>query len=175
LELASSALLRFDSYVNLRHVYKIDWTCLRPYSNPDTPWNTDYRFERESVIRMLAKGRVLTTYEAASQLQTPSHESSIQCIDTQSPSQDSQALLFPESDASSIASSEGDNQPTLLQSDFLALARERDGSYQRPPRAPPDGEDACCAWRVIWLTIIDLVKCLSLSISRLLTWLRRRV
>ncbi|KAF2742501.1 hypothetical protein M011DRAFT_371068, partial [Sporormia fimetaria CBS 119925] len=71
LELAGGAALRWDSYVNLRHVYKIEWKHLRRYNNADTPWSMEYQFERESMIRMLAKGRVLTAYEPGPQLQIP--------------------------------------------------------------------------------------------------------
>ncbi|ORY11169.1 hypothetical protein BCR34DRAFT_466426, partial [Clohesyomyces aquaticus] len=71
LELANEARLRWDSYVNLRDIYSIEWSCLKSYGNPDTPQNLDYRFDRESMIRMLAKTKTLTTYEADSQYQVP--------------------------------------------------------------------------------------------------------
>ncbi|KAF3031246.1 hypothetical protein E8E12_000390 [Didymella heteroderae] len=60
LALADGATLRWNSYVNIRHVYKIDWTLLMPYSNLNTPGVTAFRLERESTVRMLAKGKVLT-------------------------------------------------------------------------------------------------------------------
>jgi hypothetical protein len=63
LELADNGLLRWDSYVNLRDVYKIEWSCLRHYGNPDTPFIHDYRFQRESLVRLLAKGKQLTGYD----------------------------------------------------------------------------------------------------------------
>ncbi|KAF2202446.1 hypothetical protein GQ43DRAFT_369098, partial [Delitschia confertaspora ATCC 74209] len=62
LELADAALLRWESYVNLRDVYSIDWENLRDYGNPDTPLTHGYRFQRESMIRLLAKGKQLTGY-----------------------------------------------------------------------------------------------------------------
>ena len=65
--LANGATLRWDSYVNIRHVYKIDISLLRAYSNPDTPTVEVYHFERESTIRMLAKGKSLTLYEPGPQ------------------------------------------------------------------------------------------------------------
>ncbi|KAF2441675.1 hypothetical protein P171DRAFT_488121 [Karstenula rhodostoma CBS 690.94] len=63
LELQHGASLRWDSYVNIRHVYKIDWTLLRPYANPDTPCVQSFRFDRESCDKMLAKTKILTNYE----------------------------------------------------------------------------------------------------------------
>ncbi|KAF1993122.1 hypothetical protein P154DRAFT_389322, partial [Amniculicola lignicola CBS 123094] len=69
LELANSALLRWDSYVNLRDVYKTNLTNLRAYGNPDTPLNGDYHLQQESMIRLLAKSRFLTGYDAGDQLQ----------------------------------------------------------------------------------------------------------
>lgn len=69
--LADGATLRWDSYVNIRHVYKIDLSLLRAYSNPDTPSVEAYHFERESTIRMLAKGKGLTLYEPGPQFINP--------------------------------------------------------------------------------------------------------
>jgi hypothetical protein len=60
--------LRWDSYVNIRHIYKIQGSLLWSYANPDTPYQLVYRLERESTVRMLAKGKVLTTYEVGTQL-----------------------------------------------------------------------------------------------------------
>jgi hypothetical protein len=67
LELANGETLRWNSYVNLRHVYKIDLSLLRPYTNPDFPATEAFRFERGSMTRMLAKGKSLTLYEPGSQ------------------------------------------------------------------------------------------------------------
>jgi hypothetical protein len=67
LKLENGARLRWDSYVNIRHVYKIDLSRLEPYTNPEYPSTEVYRFERESVIRMLAKGKTLTMYEPGPQ------------------------------------------------------------------------------------------------------------
>ncbi|KAH6639758.1 hypothetical protein C7974DRAFT_290424, partial [Boeremia exigua] len=71
LVLADDAALRWDSYVNIRHVYKIDWTLLKPYSNLNTPKMSLFRLDRESTVRMIAKGKVLTLYEPSEQLPTP--------------------------------------------------------------------------------------------------------
>ncbi|KAF2625436.1 hypothetical protein BU25DRAFT_309614, partial [Macroventuria anomochaeta] len=71
LALADGASLRWDSYVNIRHVYKIDWRLLKPYSNLNTLWVTLFRLERESTVRMIAKGKVLTLYEPSEQVPVP--------------------------------------------------------------------------------------------------------
>lgn len=52
-------------------MYKIDWTLLKPYSNLNTPKVTTFRLERESTVRMVAKGKVLTLYEPSEQVQVP--------------------------------------------------------------------------------------------------------
>jgi hypothetical protein len=67
LTLENGATLRWNSYVNLRHVYKIDKDELRTYINPETPDIKVYRFERESTVRMLARGNNLTMYKAGLQ------------------------------------------------------------------------------------------------------------
>ncbi|KAF3025446.1 hypothetical protein E8E12_000169 [Didymella heteroderae] len=71
LALADGATLRWNSYVNIRHVYKIDWTLLKPYSNLNTPQATTFRLERESIVRMIAKGKALTLYEPSEQVPVP--------------------------------------------------------------------------------------------------------
>lgn len=63
----SGATLRWDSYVNIRHVYKIDIALLKPYTNPNCASTDVFRFERESLIRMLAKSKTLTIYEPGPQ------------------------------------------------------------------------------------------------------------
>jgi hypothetical protein len=63
LDLAAGATLRWESYVNIRHVYKTEWSCLKAYTNTDTPSTWDFCFDRESMIRMLAKTKTLTGYE----------------------------------------------------------------------------------------------------------------
>ncbi|KAJ8111861.1 hypothetical protein OPT61_g5648 [Boeremia exigua] len=70
LMLADGATLRWDSYVNIRHVYKIDWNLLKPYSNLNNPRTTLFRLDRESTVRMIAKGKILTLYEPSEQLPT---------------------------------------------------------------------------------------------------------
>jgi hypothetical protein len=68
LQLSDDATLRWDSYVNIRHVYKVDLSLLRAYANPETPDVTVYQFERESLIRMIAKGKSLTLYKPGHQV-----------------------------------------------------------------------------------------------------------
>ncbi|KAF2662247.1 hypothetical protein K491DRAFT_710191 [Lophiostoma macrostomum CBS 122681] len=53
MQLRDDAALRWGSYVNIRHIYKVEWAHLRPYTNPDIPGDLLYRFERDSMIRML--------------------------------------------------------------------------------------------------------------------------
>jgi hypothetical protein len=55
--------LRWDSYVNIQHVYKVDLSLPRAYANLETPDVTAYQFEREFLIRMVAKGESLTLYK----------------------------------------------------------------------------------------------------------------
>jgi hypothetical protein len=67
LELAHGETLRWNSYVNIRHVYKINMSLLQPYINPDRPNTEVFRFERESTIRILSKCKTLTFYEPGEQ------------------------------------------------------------------------------------------------------------
>ncbi|KAF1839146.1 hypothetical protein BDW02DRAFT_487135 [Decorospora gaudefroyi] len=71
LELADGATLRWKSYVNIRHVYKVNWSLLKVYTNPEMPTGHRYRFERESTIKLLAKSKILTKYESGLQYQSP--------------------------------------------------------------------------------------------------------
>ncbi|EMD60143.1 hypothetical protein COCSADRAFT_100470 [Bipolaris sorokiniana ND90Pr] len=70
LQLANSARLQLDSHVNIRNVYKIDWSLLKEYTNPDTPDIKQFYFDGESTTRLLAKCAILTTYEPGAQHQT---------------------------------------------------------------------------------------------------------
>ncbi|KAJ4354721.1 hypothetical protein N0V95_003562 [Ascochyta clinopodiicola] len=71
LALADGATLRWDSYVNIRHVYKIDWTLLKPYANLNDPRMSHFRLDWESTVRMIAKGKILTLYEPGPQVPVP--------------------------------------------------------------------------------------------------------
>ncbi|KAF2127347.1 hypothetical protein P153DRAFT_268634, partial [Dothidotthia symphoricarpi CBS 119687] len=77
LELANGATLRWDSYVNIRHVYKIDWSLLRTYANSETPHTQLFEFEGESMRRLLAKSKFLTMYESGPQLPSLSLQKSV--------------------------------------------------------------------------------------------------
>ena len=44
-------------------MYKTEWSYLKAYTNTDTPDTWDFCFDRESMIRMLAKTKTLTGYE----------------------------------------------------------------------------------------------------------------
>lgn len=133
MDLAENALLRWDSYVNLRHVYKVDWSYLKTYANPDTPSNSNYRFERESTIRMLAKGKLLTTYETGTQVQGPMtvqipvgqhHE----YADFQSPGSETASIDFSENSALSPPP----------QWELLGTGQNTVEYSRRPPSEPPD-------------------------------------
>ncbi|XP_014557003.1 hypothetical protein COCVIDRAFT_98292 [Bipolaris victoriae FI3] len=74
LQLANGARLQLDSHVNIRNVYKIDWSLLKEYTNPETPDVKQFYFDRESTTRLLAKSAILTTYEPGAQHQTLSSQ-----------------------------------------------------------------------------------------------------
>ncbi|KAF2872333.1 hypothetical protein BDV95DRAFT_491727 [Massariosphaeria phaeospora] len=133
LDLAGGAVLRWDSYVNLRHVYKVDWRHLRPYANPDTPYNSVYRIERESMVRLLAKGKVLTTYEPGPQSQRRPPRVQIPSPETQI-----SQLQSPTSDTASIISSEYSSPSAPLHSDFLGSKYDAPESTRPPFKVPPD-------------------------------------
>lgn len=121
LKLAGRAQLRWESYINLRHVYKVEWAHLRPYANPDTPEVSYFRLERESTVRMLAKGRVLTNYEPGWQYRYVSSAPST--------SETSQEAGFQATEVSSLVN-ENSNYPDVL--------NDAEGAMARPPRDPPD-------------------------------------
>ncbi|KAF9738781.1 hypothetical protein PMIN01_04064 [Paraphaeosphaeria minitans] len=80
LALQHSATLRWDSYVNIRHVYKIAWPLLKPYTNPDTPHAQAFRLDRESCDKMLSKTKLLTNYDPATQHPVqPTHHARHEC------------------------------------------------------------------------------------------------
>ncbi|EOA85830.1 uncharacterized protein SETTUDRAFT_169604 [Exserohilum turcica Et28A] len=67
LRLKNGARLQWGTHVNIRHVYKIDWSLLKAYTNPETPDTKQFRFDRESRKRLLAKTMALAHYEPGSQ------------------------------------------------------------------------------------------------------------
>lgn len=146
LNLADGATLRWDSYVNIRHVYKIDWSLLKTYANPDTPNTQQYRFERESTIRLLAKSKILTTYEPGSQHQALGLKRSIsepigvltgtiQTVEVDPPQ-----VRSPSSDRASVASIVCSVASSPHQSDFWRPDTEGYRIALQPPKVPPDVE-----------------------------------
>lgn len=144
LALANGATLRWNSYVNIRHVYKIDWSLLRMYSNPETPDMQLFEFEGESMRRLLAKSRFLTMYEPGPQSSNLSLQKSISIpiqVSTQitrtveSNSQETEIL--PESTASTVSAiySEAQVSPWL---DFRKPNEYDTRKANRPQKAPPD-------------------------------------
>lgn len=146
LELADNGLLRWDSYVNLRDVYKVEWSCLRHYTNPDTPLVQDYRFNHDSLHRLYAKGKQLTGYY-------PSHDQARQRI--RSPSPDLlQSPISPESspgwaqpppvhwDSAPTSPQEHPGIYAPVAQPFLGRHRGQYGAISIPeeeePREPPD-------------------------------------
>lgn len=170
LDLADNAVLRWDSYVNLRHVYKIDWTFLRPYANPDTPSISQYRFEKESMIRLLAKSRFLTTYETGSQHQAPiSLQIPTPYVHTNEMDRGTQTIS-PISDRS-LGSNRSAYSP-VSQPAFLGLKSTRGGHTQSTPRAPPDDNDETQRSRIIRFIFRCILKWPWIVFKRLWAWLR---
>ncbi|KAF2113718.1 hypothetical protein BDV96DRAFT_633211 [Lophiotrema nucula] len=66
LRLDRNEVLRRDSYVNLRNVYKINWSYLHQYPNRKCPKH-NYCFESVSRIQLIDKSRRLTGYKPGSQ------------------------------------------------------------------------------------------------------------
>ena len=56
-------MLKRNSWVNIRHIYRVDASLLKPYDNPETPERSVYCFEQQSLTRMLAKCESLVGYE----------------------------------------------------------------------------------------------------------------
>ncbi|CAE7192365.1 hypothetical protein P3342_009177 [Pyrenophora teres f. teres] len=67
LELSCDARLRWDSYVNIRHVYKIDWSLLKVYTNPESPNTQSFCFNKESRRCLIGRSKTLTRYEPGPQ------------------------------------------------------------------------------------------------------------
>ncbi|KAF2471744.1 uncharacterized protein BDR25DRAFT_285340 [Lindgomyces ingoldianus] len=141
LELAGGAVLRWDSYVNLRDVYSIEWSHLRAYGNPDTPYNLDYQFEQDSMTRLLAKGKFLTTYEVGSQVQAPAQPTTQRPlpppIETTPPITYAGQSQRPRS----IASSENSARSPNPQSPFLGSGSSIPGRRRSISKDPRDAKD----------------------------------
>ncbi|KAF2013869.1 hypothetical protein BU24DRAFT_494258 [Aaosphaeria arxii CBS 175.79] len=120
LELAQGAVLRGNSYVKIRSIYKIDWRLLKPY---DAASECNYRFNRSTVTTLLAKTKLLTEYTPGTQYEGPrSRQRNKNKAREVSPN--------PEAEASG----------THLQSqqDFWVSKKESRRCHCRPPKAPPD-------------------------------------
>lgn len=72
LRLVKGARLPPDSYVDVWNVYKIDWSLLKVYTNPETSNVNQFRFGHKSTRRLLARTTILTKYEPGTQHQTQS-------------------------------------------------------------------------------------------------------
>jgi len=69
LGLSHGAQLRWNSYVNIRHVYKIDWSLLKVYTNSESPNTQSFCFNKESRRFLAGRSKALTGYEPG-----PQHE-----------------------------------------------------------------------------------------------------
>lgn len=144
LALAEGAALRWDSYVNIRHVYKIDWSLLKPYSNLNMPNITLFRLDRESTVRMIAKGKVLTLYEPGEQLPTPGLHKRVTApprLSTDSAShmeRGNLGLSSPESDGESVVSPLAPQTPITYEQDFRITGGSVSRSTEFSPGEPPD-------------------------------------
>ncbi|RMZ69480.1 hypothetical protein GMOD_00006296 [Pyrenophora seminiperda CCB06] len=68
-ELPRGARLRWDSHVNIRHIYKINWSLLKTYKTPGSPDTQSFCSNKESRRHTIGTSRVLTEYEPG-----PQHE-----------------------------------------------------------------------------------------------------
>lgn len=124
--------------MNLRHVYRVDWSYLKVYYNPEAPQLQTYRFERESMIRLLAKSKVLTNYEAGPQHQRPT---SVRVQTQHHVHREIREAQSPKSDTSSVTSEYSVLTP-ILQSDFGVSKDDGTRDIEPPPKAPPDKKEA---------------------------------
>lgn len=133
-------MLRWDSYVNIRHVYKVEKSHLKEYTNADTPNTKGFRFERESMIRMLAKGKTLTMYEPGPQVHTgrasPAPARGLR---------DAEKVVGGEDDTGSpvIRTASIMSLPNMslgAQEDFRVATPAGDRIPGRVPKVPPDAE-----------------------------------
>jgi hypothetical protein len=144
LELANGATLRWDSYVNIRHVYKIEMSLLKPYTNAECPVEV-FRFERESLIRMLAKGKTLTLYEPGPQFLnaslTRSRTEPINASNDESHHAEDEMRKewSPASDAISVPSIVP-SMESETQGDFREASTDGSRLAGPIPKVPPNGE-----------------------------------
>jgi hypothetical protein len=145
LQLSDDATLRWDSYVNIRHVYKIDLSLLRAYANPETPDVTAYQFERESLIRMIAKGKSLTLYEPGAQFPNPHRAQSepMPSLTAFTPNYgyNMPRTTSPTPDARIVATGWPPAAYSDPQVDFRLATTDKDGIPGPPTKVPPDTDD----------------------------------
>lgn len=138
LMLANGATLKRNSWVNIRHVYRIDASLLQPYNNPETPETDIYSFERQSMIRMLAKCNTLVDYESGSQYACPGLERSasepILAVENGSPGE--RHLV---QDMALLAFEPRTHHLNQRQEDFRSPDQLDDRIPGPPPKVPPDG------------------------------------
>jgi hypothetical protein len=147
LDLAGDAMLRWESYVNLRHVYKIEWACLKPYSNPAMPDRNVFRFDRESMIRLLAKSKTLTNYEPEPQYHVRRTRSWPLASSPGGVQEEGDDTPRSMSDAAPYTSPTDPSLSPILQSDFGSANYNGSMIIPKPPKAPPDKKDMCLGWR----------------------------
>lgn len=166
LDLARGAELRWDSYVNLRHVYKVDIANLRPYVNPDAPEVLDFRIEKESFNRLLSKSRFLTGYETENQL--AAQDSETVPISVRSPE-----WVIPERDRSfSPPSSIRERSPTSETSSEFPLARSSFLGDSNDSRHSKDRQRSRMSWYETIYHYFDMVRGWPRTIlKRLQIWL----
>jgi hypothetical protein len=139
LMLANEAMLKRNSWVNIRHVYKINASLLKPYTNPDTPETEVYRFEQQSMVRMLAKCNTLVDYEPGPQFARPGVETSA-----------SESVLISDDNSSTeqqlvheMAQTALELRPSLsnrTEEDFHMAIPNDELIPGPPPKVPPDGK-----------------------------------
>lgn len=155
--------------MNLRHVYRMEWAHLKPYSNPEAPSTLVYQFDRDSMIRLLAKSKQLTNYEPGPQRRsrsTPIIEIPAQPTTTNVRPYERETMptQSPVSDTDCISvisrSSEYSGLSPILQSDFGSAGSNEERSIPKPPKAPPDrnGVRGGLLRRVLWLVLEWLQK-----------------
>lgn len=132
--------------MNIRHVYKTNLSLLRQYTNPETPDEQVFRFEPESMVKMLAKGKSLTMYEAGRQfvslgLKRSASEPTLPSTGiTQTTIESNRRTRSPASDTTSIVSVERSVASGPSQVDFPLDITDVDRIASTPPKVPPDGE-----------------------------------
>lgn len=169
LHLANGAVLRWDSYANIRHLYKIEWKYLKPYVNPDTPAQEAFRFDRESTARLLAKTKLLTNYDRGDQYLPERPVRSKPKLELPPPPSpdcegndgtDGLQPRTPRSDAGSpspMRSEFSESSSPLARSDFCRVSEDEERCMIRPPKAPPDRRVLirnALRWFMLWQVVL---------------------